>query len=56
MDSILTGVELERGVVLVRKKKIICGQLIDRSRARERKIMCRQLIDRSRAGERRSTD
>ena len=40
MDSLLTGVELETVGVLVRKKKIICGQLIDRSRAGERKIIC----------------
>ena len=37
VDSLLTGVELEREGLLVRKKKIICGPLIDRSRAGERR-------------------
>ena len=37
MDHLLTEVELERGGVPVRNKKIICGQLIDRSRAGERR-------------------
>ena len=44
MDSLLTGVEPEREGLLVRKKKIICAQLIDWSRAKERKIICGQLI------------